>query len=102
MARAASPGAPRASSVHPFTVALIERFFEKRQTDTALRLALNHLKNAAHDSLYCHFASGMSSIVEDVVRLIHEHGATARLMELAAGPGEATVRSASEGCVTDR
>lgn len=92
----ASSGSPRASGIHPFTVALIERFFEKRQTDAALRLALNHLKNAAHDSLYCHFGSGTSSMVEDIVRLIHKHGATVQFMELAAGPGEATTRKLVE------
>lgn len=95
-ARAASPGVPRASSVHPFTVALIERFFEKRQTDAALRLALNHLKNEAHDSLHYHFAGGTSSVAESIVGVVREHGATARLMELAAGPGEATVRKLVE------
>jgi len=89
----ASSGSLRASRTHPFAVALIERFFEKRQTDAAMRLALNHLKNAAHDSLYCHFVgSGTSSIVEDIVRLIHKHGATAQFMALAAGSGEPTVR----------
>ncbi len=93
----ASSGSPRASGIHPFTVALIERFFERRQTDAAMRLALNHLKNAAHDSLYCHFVgSGTSSMVEDIVRLIHKHGATTQFMELAAGPGEATTRKLVE------
>lgn len=89
-------GAPRASSIHPFTVALIERFFEKRQTDAALRLALNHLKNEAHDSLHYHFAGGTSSVAESIVGVVRKYGATARLMELAAGPGEATVRKLVE------
>ena len=94
--RSGVSGGARASDAHPFTAALIERFLEKRQTDAALRLALNHLKNEAHDSLYYRFSSQSSSVVDRIVTLVRKHGVTTQLVALAAPSGEATVRELVE------
>ena len=74
---------------------MITKFFENGNTDSALRLALGHLKNVAVNSLYPRL-SRYSPRTTKLTDLIHTHNAVDKLIELAAPPQKASVRRLAE------
>ena len=74
---------------------MITKFFENGNTDSALRLALGHLKNAAVNSQYPKL-SRYSPRTTKLTDLIHTHNAVDKLIELAVPPQKASVRKLTE------
>ncbi len=86
----ASPGGPVAPRIRPSTVALAKKFFASGQVDSALRLALNHLKSESYDQLRWGYALEASPLAKDVITLIRQHKAVEKFAQLAAPPAKAS------------
>jgi len=88
-------GPSRPSYARSADIDMITKFFENGNTDSALRLALGHLKNAAVNSQYPRL-SRYSPRTTKLIDLIHTHNAVDKLIELAAPPQKASVRRLAE------
>jgi len=88
-------GSSRSSYVRSSDIQMITKFFENGNTDSALRLALGHLKNVVVNSLYPRL-SRYSPRTTKLIDLIHTHNAVDKLIELAEPPQKASVRRLAE------
>ena len=89
-------GPSRSSYARSSDIHMITKFFENGNTDSALRLALGHLKNVADNSLYPRLSGYSRSATTKLINLIHTHNAVDNLIELAAPPQKASVRRLAE------
>ncbi len=94
LASAANPsraaGAPTSRHIRPSTVALTKKFFASGQLDSALRLALNHLRSESHDQLRYGYTIDASPLAQEIIALMRQHKAVDTFTQLAAPPTRAT------------
>jgi len=89
-------GSSRSSYARSADIDMITKFFENGNTDSALRLALGHLKNVADNSLYPRLSVYSRTATTKLIDLIHTHNAVDKLIELAVPPQKASVRRLAE------
>ncbi len=80
----------RSSYMRPADVSLIKTFLERGKTESALRLALGHLKGLADNSLYPRLNHTYPSPAK-LTKLIRTHKVLDTLIELAGPPAQASV-----------